>query len=65
MMRVNIRSVVKAVAIVVVLGVLGILAYLQHPFSGKLPQGGRLARIAQSHNYADGVFRNQMLAERF
>ncbi|VFR45315.1 Outer membrane protein romA [plant metagenome] len=45
---------------IVILGVLGAVAYLQHPVFGALPSGERLARIERSANHADGVFHNQI-----
>ena len=34
--------------------------HLQHPLFGYLPDGERLTRIAQSPNFANGIFRNQI-----
>jgi L-ascorbate metabolism protein UlaG (beta-lactamase superfamily) len=56
----NFRSVGKAAATIVAVVALGSLAYLQHPVFGQLPQGARLARIAQSLHHVDGAFRNQI-----
>ncbi|MFT0546391.1 MBL fold metallo-hydrolase [Allopusillimonas ginsengisoli] len=50
----------KAFAVIVVLGVVAIVAYLQHPLFGHLPEGERLTRIAQSSNFANGIFHNQI-----
>lgn len=49
-----------ALAIAAALVSIAIVAYLQHPLFGSLPQGERLSRIAQSPNFAHGVFRNQI-----
>lgn len=50
----------KAFVILAVLAAMAIAAYLQHPLFGQLPKGGRLARMAQSPHFANGVFRNQI-----
>lgn len=50
----------KVLAVVVVLAVIAIAAYLQHPLFGALPQEERFSRMAQSPNFANGVFRNQI-----
>ncbi|MGE4338127.1 MAG: MBL fold metallo-hydrolase [Pigmentiphaga sp.] len=47
-------------ASIVILGAVGIAAYLHRPLFGELPTGERLARIAQSPHYVDGRFRNQI-----
>lgn len=60
MKRFHLRSVIKVTVIVVLIGTLGIAAYLQNPLFGKLPHGGQLARIAVSPNHAAGTFRNQI-----
>jgi L-ascorbate metabolism protein UlaG (beta-lactamase superfamily) len=46
--------------VIVVLGGIGIAAYLQHPLFGALPSGEWLERIARSPNHADGAFHNQI-----
>lgn len=51
---------IKILAAIVALCALGTVAYLQHPLFGALPEGERLARIAQSSHHADGTFRNQV-----
>jgi L-ascorbate metabolism protein UlaG (beta-lactamase superfamily) len=53
-------SLLKAFVSVAVLAVVAIAAYLQHPLFGQLPEGDRQARIAQSPNFANGIFRNQI-----
>ena len=45
---------------ILLLGAVGVFAYLQHPVFGELPSGERLARIARSPNRAEGGFRNQI-----
>lgn len=50
----------KVFIVINVLALIAIVAYLQHPLFGQLPQGERLARIAQSTNFVNGVFRNQI-----
>ena len=45
---------------IAILGVVGVIAYLQHPVFGELPSGDRLARIERSPNHAGGVFHNQI-----
>ena len=50
----------QALAFVVVLAATAMAAYLQHPLFGHLPEGERLARTAQSPNFANGVFVNQI-----
>ncbi|MDR6860897.1 MBL fold metallo-hydrolase [Variovorax guangxiensis] len=49
-----------AFAGIAILGVVSVVAYLQHPLFGELPSGERLARIERSPNHADGAFRNQI-----
>ena len=53
-------TLLKAFAVVAVLAVIGIVAYLRHPLFGQLPEGERLTRLAQSPNFANGVFRDQI-----
>lgn len=60
MKRLKLRKIVKTILAIVVLGALGVLAYLQHPLFGALPDGERLARIANSPNHDGGAFRNQI-----
>lgn len=50
----------KALAVVIALGGVAIVAYLQHPLFGQLPQGERLTRLVQSPNFANGIFHNQI-----
>ena len=50
----------KAFAVVAVLVVVAVSAYSQHPLFGQLPEGDRQARMAQSPNFANGVFSNQI-----
>ena len=50
----------KAFAVVAVLSVIAITTYLQRPLFGNQPEGERLTRIAQSPNFANDVFRNQI-----
>lgn len=45
---------------IAILGVIGVIDYLQHPVFGKLPSGERLTRVEHSPNHAGGVFRNQI-----
>ena len=45
---------------IAILGVVGVIAYLQQPVFGDLPSGERLARIERSPNHAGGVFHNQI-----
>lgn len=49
---------------VVLLGVVGVVAYLQHPVFGESPGGERLARIERSPNYAEGAFHKQIDAPK-
>ena len=49
-----------AFAGIAILGVVSVVAYLQHPLFGELPSGERLARIERSPNRADGSFHNQI-----
>lgn len=58
-MRIWLRL-LKAMVVVTVLAVIAIVAYLQHPLFGQLPEGARQARIAQSTNFANGIFVNQI-----
>ncbi len=44
--------------VLVVLLMLGIWGYMQHPKFGKAPSGERLERIKKSENYKDGAFQN-------
>ncbi|MDT4858119.1 transcription factor mediating antibiotic resistance [compost metagenome] len=37
-----------------------VFVYLGHPLFGALPEGKRLQRLAQSANFQDGIFRNQI-----
>ncbi|WP_349606073.1 MBL fold metallo-hydrolase [Cupriavidus sp. DF5525] len=60
MIRSKVRPFAKAIMILVALGALAIVAYLQHPLFGELPGGERLARIAHSPNQSDGTFHNQI-----
>lgn len=46
--------------IIVAFGILGIVAFLQHPLFGKRPCGERLVRMMNSPNQIDGAFRNQI-----
>lgn len=50
----------QTLALVVVLAAAAMAAYLQHPLFGHLPEGDRQVRIAQSSNFANGVFVNQI-----
>ncbi len=43
---------------VILLLVIGISGYMQHPKFGKAPDGERLKRIQQSKHYKDGAFQN-------
>ncbi|MCZ8403818.1 MBL fold metallo-hydrolase [Achromobacter xylosoxidans] len=45
---------------IAILGVVGVIAFLQQPVFGDLPSGDRLARIERSPNHAGGVFHNQI-----
>lgn len=54
----------KATVAVITLLALATAAYLQHPLFGQLPQGARLADVAQSPHYVQGVFRNQIDSPR-
>ncbi|PIO99447.1 MBL fold metallo-hydrolase [Pleomorphomonas carboxyditropha] len=56
--RFRVRTIVKALVVVAALLGFGALVFSQHPLWGRLPAGERLARLAQSPNYADGAFRN-------
>lgn len=58
MIKIRLRL-LKAFVVVTVLAVIAIAAYLKHPLFGRLPEGDRQARIAQSPNFANGIFRNQ------
>jgi hypothetical protein len=49
-----------AFVVVAVLVVVAVSAYLQHPLFGQLPEGDRQTRIAQSTNFANGIFVNQI-----
>ncbi|MBT2304669.1 MBL fold metallo-hydrolase [Variovorax paradoxus] len=60
MKRVWPSRLLKAFVGTAILGVLGVVAYFQHPLFGELPSGEQLARITRSPNYTDGVFRNQI-----
>ena len=44
---------------ILLLLLVGIVLFLQHPKFGKLPSGERLAKIEQSPNYKNGKFQNQ------
>ena len=44
--------------VLVLVLILGIWGYMQHPKFGKLPSGERLERIQKSKNYKDGQFQN-------
>jgi len=48
----------KITLIVILLGALGIVAYLQHPLFGKLPKGEYLAQLSTSNYYSEGAFHN-------
>lgn len=50
----------KAFAVVAALVVVAVSAYSQHPLFGQLPKGDRQARMAQSPNFANDIFRNQI-----
>lgn len=45
---------------IAILGVVGVIGYLQLPLFGALPSGERLARMSHSPNYVDGAFLNQI-----
>lgn len=60
MIRFLARPVVKAIMIILALGALAVVAYLQQPLFGELPDGERLARITRSANQSDGKFHNQI-----
>ena len=45
---------------IAILGVVGVIAYLQQPVFGELPSGERVARIERSPNHAGGAFHNQI-----
>lgn len=54
----------KATVAVITLLALATAAYLQHPLFGQLPQGARLADVAQSPYFVQGVFHNQIDSPR-
>lgn len=54
------RRLLKALALLTALGAGSVMAYLQHPLFGQTPEAGRLSRLTQSPNYADGRFHNQI-----
>jgi len=51
------RTLAVFIAIAVALSV-ALVAYMQHPVFGKLPEGDRLSRVQASPNYKDGAFQN-------
>lgn len=58
--RSRLRRLLLAGLLLIGVGTLAGLAYLQHPLFGRLPDGERLARISKSDNQAEGTFRNQV-----
>ncbi len=48
-----------AIAVLLVVLIVGVIIFLQQPQFGALPTGARLERIQQSPNYRDGKFQNQ------
>jgi len=48
----------KISLIIILLGALGIIAYLQHPLFGKSPKGEHLVQLASSPHYIQGAFHN-------
>lgn len=50
----------QTLAFVVILAAAAMAAYLQHPLFGHLPGGDRQTRTAQSPNFANGIFVNQI-----
>ncbi len=54
------RRLLQALALFTALGAGSVMAFLQHPLFGQLPEAGRLSRLIQSPNYADGRFHNQI-----
>lgn len=59
-MKKNWVRLLKAFAVVAVLVAIAIAAYLQQPLFGQLPKGEQVTRMAQSPNFANGIFRNQI-----
>ena len=59
-MKVAYRRTLKALAGIAVTGLVGTVAYLQHPVFGTLPGNERSVHIARSPNQANGVFHNQI-----
>ncbi len=53
-----IKRMMIAIVTVILLLIIGILAYMQHPKFGKTPGGERLERIQKSKHYKDGAFQN-------
>lgn len=57
------KKIIKKMALgiigLVLLLVLTVFLFMQHPMFGKQPEGKRLERIKQSANYRDGTFQNQ------
>ncbi|CAN5395336.1 MBL fold metallo-hydrolase [soil metagenome] len=47
-----------AIAVILVVLVVGVIIYLQQPQFGVLPKGERLSRVQASPNYRDGKFQN-------
>jgi L-ascorbate metabolism protein UlaG (beta-lactamase superfamily) len=60
MRRSRLRVICTSVLVLVLVGALGIAAYLQHPLFGALPSGDALIPITRSPNQADGTFNNQI-----
>ncbi len=60
MRRSRLRVIFTSVLVLVLVGALGIAAYLQHPLFGALPSGDALIPIARSPHQTDGTFLNQI-----
>jgi len=50
----------KILLIIILLGALGIIAYLQHPLFGKSPKGEHLVQLSSSPHYTQGAFYNSV-----
>jgi L-ascorbate metabolism protein UlaG (beta-lactamase superfamily) len=54
------QRIVKGLVVAAVVLAAAIAAYLQHPLFGQLPRSDQLAQMAQSPNFANSIFVNQI-----
>lgn len=59
-MRLRRASFFKGIFMIVMVVILGVVAFLQHPLFGQVPKGERLEEIKHSAHFSNGVFQNQI-----